>query len=78
MTWFLKHKHKHCWRPIAVKHGTIQDSGVAGTQILQQCQDKDCGAYATQTIFGCWSLEDVRTQVPEREVAELRRRMEQR
>lgn len=71
MSWFQKHKHR--WRPMAVKHGTIEGSGVAGTQILQQCQDKHCGAYATQTIFGCWELDELRKQAPESEVAELRR-----
>ncbi len=74
MNWARK-QHKHRWWPVAVKHGTVEGSGTAGTQILQQCQDEGCGAYATQTIFGCWDLEDVRKQMPEREVTELRRMM---
>ena len=73
MIWFQKHRHR--WFPVAVKHGTVQGSGAVGTQILQQCQDKNCGAYATQTIFGCWELDDVRKQAPEQEIAELRRLM---
>ncbi len=76
MTWFQKHRHR--WSPVAVRHGTIQSSGVAGTQILQRCQDRNCGAYATQTIYGCWELQEVCQQAPEQEVAELRRLMERR
>jgi hypothetical protein len=73
MNWVRKHKHR--WWPLAVKHGTVESSGGAGTQVLLQCQDESCGAYATQTIFGSWELEEVRRNVPDHEVAELRRMM---
>ena len=75
MSWFWRKpaKHKHRWLPTAVKHGIVDGADIAGTQILQMCQDADCGAYATQTIFGIWELEDVREQMPAAEVAELRR-----